>query len=101
MIRRVRHGSSAPDENGFLSDVDNTSGAVYNRSSEKHDGVLDTSFWTVCCNLGIDAYLYDFFNVPLWIPSPVLYEITENRLQEYVDVKRLKRAIEDKRILVP
>lgn len=64
--------------------------------------VVDTSFWSAACHLGLEAFLYELFSRPLYMPDAVVEEVLRQTpgkpRRVYPYQQRLKIALEDGRI---
>lgn len=84
--------------------VDSGRSHAYNRSKVKRlEAVIETSFWSPACRVGLDAYLWDFYARPIWVPQAVVEEVTGPQRQPWVSVdqRRMELALEDERLALP
>lgn len=68
----------------------------------KTSAVVDTSFWSAACHLGLETFLYELFIRPLVMPAQVIQEVfwqpPRKAQRVYPYQQRLKIALEDERI---
>ncbi len=87
----------------MVTSVDSIASNVYNRIHKKRiAAVLDASFWSLASAVSLDAYIYEFYDTPLYVPPAVHEEIDSDRLRGPIigpDRQRYRLAVEDRRIV--